>query len=119
MATHTPAPPLPAGPDLDAVFTALADPTRRAVVELLAGTPSSAGELAEHLPVTRQAVSKHLAVLERAGLVQSARIDRRVVYELTPAAFADAATWMARVGADWDRRLAALARHLAAKQAAG
>jgi DNA-binding transcriptional ArsR family regulator len=117
VAPRTPAPPA-AGPELDAVFTALADATRRAVVELLADSPSSAGELADRLPVTRQAVAKHLAVLERAGLVQSARIDRRVVYELTPAAFADAATWMARVGADWDRRLAALAVHLAAKRTA-
>jgi DNA-binding transcriptional ArsR family regulator len=89
----------------DDVFDALADRTRRRIVELLARAPATAGELAEELPVSRQAVVKHLAVLEDATLVKGVRDGRRVVYELTPGKFADAARWMQDVGAAWDRRL--------------
>ena len=92
----------------DEVFDALADRTRRRIVELLARAPAAAGELAEQLPVSRQAVVKHLAVLEDATLVKGVRDGRRVVYELTPGKFADAAQWMHDVGAAWDRRLAKL-----------
>lgn len=60
------------------------------------------------LPVSRQAVVKHLAVLEAAGLAEGTREGRRVVYRLTPGPFAAAARWMGDVGAAWDRRLAAL-----------
>ncbi len=64
------------------------------------------------MPVTRQAIVKHLGVLENAGLVEGERDGRRVVYRLTPAPFADVAQWMSDVGAAWDRRLAALADRL-------
>jgi DNA-binding transcriptional ArsR family regulator len=60
------------------------------------------------LPVSRQAVVKHLGVLEDATLVKGVRDGRRVVYELTPGKFADAARWMHDVGVAWDRRLAKL-----------
>jgi DNA-binding transcriptional ArsR family regulator len=95
---------------VDDVFGALADPTRRRVVEQLGRAPASAGELAAGLPVTRQAVVKHLAVLEEAGLVRGERVGRRVVFRLTPGRFNEAARWMHDVGAAWDRRLAKLAR---------
>jgi DNA-binding transcriptional ArsR family regulator len=97
----------------DDVFDALADPTRRRIVERLGRSPASAGEMAERLPVSRQAVVKHLAVLEGAGLVRGERDGRRVVFRLTPGAFADAAGWMHDVGAQWDRRLERLARRSA------
>jgi DNA-binding transcriptional ArsR family regulator len=93
----------------DVIFDALADPTRRRIVERLGRAPATAGELADHLPVTRQAVVKHLAVLEDAALVEGARDGRRVVYTLTPAPFADAARWMHDVGDAWDRRIDRLA----------
>jgi DNA-binding transcriptional ArsR family regulator len=93
----------------DRVFAALADPTRCRVVERLGVAPATAGEIAAKLPVSRQAVVKHLAVLEAAGLAEGTREGRRVVYRLTPGEFASAARWMGDVGAAWDRRLAALA----------
>ena len=93
----------------DRVFSALSDPTRCRVVERLGLAPATAGEIAAQLPVSRQAVVKHLAVLEAAGLAEGTREGRRVVYRLTPGQFAAAARWMGDVGAAWDRRLAALA----------
>jgi DNA-binding transcriptional ArsR family regulator len=96
------------------VFDALADPTRRRLLWMLGERgAASATELARELPVTRQAVVKHLGVLAVAGLATSSRQGREVRYRLTPAPLSDAAAWMARVGAEWDERLAALDRHLA------
>ncbi len=93
----------------DAVFTALADPTRREVVTLLSsGGPATATALAAALPVSRQAVAKHLAQLDEAGLVARTRAGREIRYALTPAPMTDAMGWMAEVGAAWDRRLDAL-----------
>jgi DNA-binding transcriptional ArsR family regulator len=103
--------------DLDAVFAALADPTRRDVVRCLADAPATATELSARVPVTRQAVVKHLSTLERAGLVDAARDGRNVKYRLTPAGFTDAVAWMTDVGAAWDKRLAALRRHVQARRA--
>jgi DNA-binding transcriptional ArsR family regulator len=94
---------------VDAVFSALADPSRRFVVETLAarGTATPT-ELAADLPVTRQAVSKHLAALREAGLVEARRSGRETRYALTPAPLTSAAEWIDEVGAAWDARLAAL-----------
>ena len=103
-------------PSSDRVFDALADPTRRRIVERIGKAPSTAGELASRLPITRQAVMKHLAILEAAGLAEGERSGRRVVYKLTPAPFVDAATWMHNVGAAWDRRIANLERSLKKKR---
>jgi DNA-binding transcriptional ArsR family regulator len=100
----------------DRIFAALADPTRCRVVERLGTAPATAGEIAAQLPVSRQAVVKHLAVLEAAGLAEGTRDGRRVVYRLTPGRFAAAAKWMGDVGAAWDRRLAALSAELAARR---
>jgi DNA-binding transcriptional ArsR family regulator len=96
----------------EAVFDALADPTRRRIVEMVGRAPATAGELAEQLPVTRQAVVKHLTTLERAELVVGERDGRRVVYRLTPAPFSEAARWMHDVGAAWDRRIEKLGRRV-------
>src|SRR3982751_1849848 len=92
---------------------AFAAPTRRFLVEALAARDTAtATELASELPVTRQAVSKHLAALGEAGLVESSRVGRETRYRLTPGALGDALAWMERVGTQWDRRLSALRRHL-------
>jgi len=98
---------------IGAVFQALADPTRRDVVTQLSRSGSiTATELAARLPVTRQAVAKHLAALAEAGLVSSVREGREVRYRLTPSPMRETVTWMAAVGAEWDDRLHALRRHL-------
>ena len=102
-------PPDRAGP----VFSALADPTRREVVRYLAEHgEATATELAGVLPVTRQAVSKHLVTLGAAGLVERHKSGREARYSLTPEPLSDAARWMAMVGAQWDDRLTNLRRHL-------
>jgi DNA-binding transcriptional ArsR family regulator len=99
--------------DTGPVFEALGDPTRRQVVRRLAeGGPASATQLAAELPVSRQAVAKHLAALEDAGLVEGEREGRERRFRLTPAPLSEAAAWMADVGAEWDRRLHRLRRRL-------
>jgi DNA-binding transcriptional ArsR family regulator len=105
----------PAHRQVDAVFDALADPTRRRVVETLArgGTVTASG-LAEDLPITRQAVAKHLAALSSADLVSSTRVGREIRYELRPQPLDEAAQWIQTVSAEWDERLDALRRSLAA-----
>jgi len=100
--------------DVGAVFAALADPTRRDVVQSMAGGSTvTASALARDLPVSRQAIAKHLALLHDAGLVAAERRGRETHYRLTPAPLTEAASWMAAVGAEWDDRLEALRAHLA------
>ena len=94
------------------VFAALADPTRRTVMERLARDPATATEIAAELPVSRQAVAKHLAVLEDAGLVRAQRAGRERRFSPTPAPLGEAISWMAAVGGQWDERLAALERYV-------
>jgi DNA-binding transcriptional ArsR family regulator len=84
---------------VDGVLEALGDPTRRVVVELLTGGGRTATSLASELPVTRQAVVQHLAVLRAAGLVESRREGREVRFELRSAALSATAAWMAGVAA--------------------
>jgi DNA-binding transcriptional ArsR family regulator len=99
--------------DTGPVFEALGDPTRREVVRRLAQDgPASATQLAAGLPVSRQAVSKHLAALEEAGLVEGERAGRERRFRLTPEPLSEAMAWMADVGAEWDRRLDRLRRRL-------
>lgn len=95
----------------DGVFDALGDPTRRRLLEQL-GThgPGSATELAESLPVSRQAVAKHLVQLEEAGLVGRARNGRAVEFHLVPAALDEVTRWSQRVGREWTERLGRLER---------
>jgi ArsR family transcriptional regulator, cadmium/lead-responsive transcriptional repressor len=98
-------------PGLSEVFGALADPTRREVMLSLAERPGlTASSLAGELPITRQAVAKHLGALSTAGLVEARREGRETRYTLTPAPLADAMEWMTDVGAEWDERLARLAK---------
>ncbi len=83
------------------------------MLELLAGRDSaSQAELAAQLPVTRQAVAKHLSTLRDAGLVRSERRGRETRYALDGAPLDDAVAWLERVGGEWDERLAALHRHV-------
>jgi DNA-binding transcriptional ArsR family regulator len=92
------------------VFGALADPTRRQLLSTIASQPATATELAGGLPISRQAVVKHLGALTDAGLLERERAGREVRYRVTPEPLSDAVSWMAHVGARWDDRLAALER---------
>jgi DNA-binding transcriptional ArsR family regulator len=97
--------------ELDQLWSAVADPTRRRVLDvLLSQGTASATAVAGELPVTRQAVAKHLAVLDRAGLVEGRREGREVRYAVRPDRLDVAARSMAQVAADWDLRLAAIKR---------
>jgi len=94
-----------------AVFVALADPTRRALLEEIAAQPeTTATQLAAGLPISRQAVVKHLTALSDAGLLKRERSGRDVRYSVTPAPLGDAVSWIAEVGGRWDERLDALKR---------
>jgi ArsR family transcriptional regulator, cadmium/lead-responsive transcriptional repressor len=91
------------------VFAALADPTRRGVLSRLSQQgPLTATELARDVPVTRQAVVKHLSQLAEAGLVTGERQGREVRYGLAAGQLGGALSWLAEVGDRWDARLAAL-----------
>lgn len=95
----------------DALWSAVADPTRRRVLDaLLERGEATTTALAHDLPVTRQAVAKHLVVLDRVGLVAGRRRGREVRYAVRPERLDDAAEAMARVAAQWDRRLARIKR---------
>jgi DNA-binding transcriptional ArsR family regulator len=93
------------------ILSALADPTRRQLLaELSARGAATATALAEDLPITRQAVVKHLAVLSRAGLVTGQREGREVRYAPRPQGVAATAQWMAALAAEWDTRLRTIKR---------
>ncbi len=94
----------------DAVFDALGDPMRRRIVERLRDGPMPVGTLAEQLPVGRPAVSKHLRVLEGAGLVEHRSVGTRNLYALAPDGLADLQQWLVGM---WDTTLAAFAAHIA------
>jgi DNA-binding transcriptional ArsR family regulator len=94
------------------VFSALGDPTRRRLLAAVAEHPATATELAGDMPISRQAVVKHLNALSDAGLLERERVGRDVRYHLTPAPLSAAVSWMADVGGQWDRRLAALVNAL-------
>ena len=96
---------------VDAVLAALADPMRRRVLATLAERgEATATTLATVLPVSRQAVVKHLNVLDRAGLVEARKQGREVRYLVRPAALDRTARWMDQLAADWARRLEAIKR---------
>ncbi len=115
---------MPQRPDFEAVaeevFTALADPTRRGILaELAAGGPATATDLATRLPITRQAIAKHLALLGEAGLVVAEPGERRRVrYRLHSAPMQVAQQFLAALARDWDGQLEALQDHLNAAVAA-
>ncbi|MEU4766617.1 metalloregulator ArsR/SmtB family transcription factor [Actinosynnema sp. NPDC023794] len=105
-------------PDVEAVaervFTALSDPTRRTILAALAaGGPATATDLADRLPVTRQAIAKHLALLTDAGLVLAEPGERRRVrFRLRSAPMRVAQQYLAALARDWDGPLSALKDHL-------
>ncbi|MEI8413070.1 MULTISPECIES: ArsR/SmtB family transcription factor [unclassified Kribbella] len=96
------------------VFVALADPSRRSILATLAsGGPATATDLADRLPITRQAIAKHLALLADAGLVTAEHGERRRVrFRLHSAPMQVAQQFLAAMARDWDSRLDALKDHL-------
>ncbi len=95
--------------DSGSVFDALGDATRRRVLADLSSLGSaSCTDLSRQMPITRQAVSKHLSALADAGLVETTRQGRAVVYRVRPQPFTEALQWMTEVGGAWDDRLARL-----------
>lgn len=95
----------------DELWSAMGDPTRRRMLDLLlADGPGTATSLSEQLPVTRQAVAKHLAVLDRVGLVHGEVAGRERRYRVDDAQVARAAEQLASVGSAWDGRLRRIAR---------
>jgi DNA-binding transcriptional ArsR family regulator len=95
----------------DELWAAVADPTRRRLLDvLLARGEATATALAAELPVTRQGIAKHLAVLDRAGLVEARREGREVLYAVRPEELDAATRWMAQVAAEWDARLYTIKR---------
>jgi DNA-binding transcriptional ArsR family regulator len=101
-----------------AVFGVLSDPTRRALLAEIAEHPAAtATQLASELPISRQAVLKHLNALADAGLLDRERSGREVRYRVTPAPLSEAVSWMADVGSQWDERLATLKREFGAGRA--
>jgi len=93
---------------MEAVLRALADQSRRTLLETLADGPASAGELADLLPIARPGVSRHLRVLREAGLVKVRREAQRRVYDLRPERFAEIDEWWASYRTLWEHRLQAL-----------
>ena len=95
----------------DDLWSAIGDPTRRRMLDLLlAGGPGTATSLADQLPVTRQAVAKHLGVLDRAGLVRANRAGREMRYRVDEAQFERAVAQLQQVGTAWDARLRRIKR---------
>ena len=91
---------------------ALAEPTRRRIVELLAEGDRSAGELAAEFATSRPGISRHLRVLREHGLVRSREDGRRRLYSLEPAPLAELDTWLERYRGFWENRLEALATEI-------
>ncbi len=104
---------------LDAVFAALADPTRRAIAERLAAGPASMTELAEPFDVTLPAIVKQLAVLEHAGLVEHQKDGRVRYFTLVPEQLDSVADWLQRYGEFWRERFDGLHGYLRAERATG
>jgi DNA-binding transcriptional ArsR family regulator len=97
---------------LSTTFAALADPTRRAILARLTEGEATVNELAEPFPITVQAVSKHLKVLERAGLIARGRSAQLRPSRLQGAALKEAADWLGGYRGFWDQRFDRLDQHL-------
>jgi DNA-binding transcriptional ArsR family regulator len=98
---------------MDAVLQALADPSRRTVLEMLRRSPATAGELADVLPIARPGVSRHLRVLREAGLVTVRQDAQRRIYTLRPDALREVDDWLENYRALWQHRLDALHTEIA------
>jgi DNA-binding transcriptional ArsR family regulator len=97
---------------LDRVFSAISDPTRRAILTQLAEGPAKVTEIASRFPVSLNAVSKHLIVLERAGLIRREIVGREHHLRLEPQPLATATAWLERYREFWEARLDAFERHI-------
>ena len=102
--------------DLDAVFGALADPTRRAILATLAEGEASVGQLADKFPISLNGVSKHVRVLEQAGLIVRDVQGRQHNLRIDAKPLEDAAGWLVRYRAFWESRLDALERLIKARK---
>ena len=98
--------------NLSAIFSALADPTRRAIIERLAAGEATAGELAEPFGISKPAVSKHLKVLEQANLIVRNKEAQWHLFRLEPSTLATASDWIAHYRRFWEDRLDALEQFL-------
>jgi DNA-binding transcriptional ArsR family regulator len=115
--TSTSAAPRGGDEHVDAVFAALADGTRRTVLRtVVTDGPITATTIADELPVSRQAVAKHLQILQAAGLVQAERAGRESRYEASTAALRAAVDWIEATDAAWSRRLGDLGREVARRR---
>lgn len=103
--------------ELSVSFAALADPTRRAILTRLSAGEATVGQLAEPFALTQQAISKHIKVLERAGLVSRSRVAQARPCRLEPAQLDHVAEWVGRHRQMWHDRYDRLDEHLAALQA--
>jgi DNA-binding transcriptional ArsR family regulator len=100
--------------ELTATFAALADPTRRAILTRLSAGDATVNELAEPFSLTQQAISKHIKVLERAGLISRSRAAQARPCRIEPARFEAAADWIDHHRQQWHERYSRLDEHLAA-----
>lgn len=107
----------PSADELTATFAALADPTRRAILSRLSAGEATVNQLAEPFALTQQAISKHIKVLERAGLISRSRAAQARPCRLEPARFDEAADWIDRHRQLWHERYDRLDEHLAALRA--
>lgn len=98
--------------DLDAVFGALAHPTRRAILLLLRSGPASVAELTEPFQVSQQAISRHVAVLQAAGLIRQRKRGRESQCALRPSTLREADRWLGVYRTLWEARFVKLARYL-------
>jgi len=98
---------------MEAALRALADDSRRTMLETLADGPATAGELAALLPIARPGVSRHLRVLREAGLVEVRQEAQRRVYSLGPQPLAEINDWLSRYLTQWEQRLDALHTEIA------
>jgi len=105
----------PPAPDVDLLFAALADPSRRAMVDRLIDGPASVSELARPLDMSLPAVVQHLHVLEASGLVRSEKLGRVRTCAIEPAALRAAERWVAERRTAWERNLDRLGEYLAAQ----
>jgi DNA-binding transcriptional ArsR family regulator len=103
-------------PDLDAAFAALADPTRRAIVARLARGDASVRELAEPFALTQQAISRHVGILRRCGLIEQRVEGQRRPCRLNAARMREVAGWITEQQREWESRLDRLEAHLRTAQ---
>lgn len=105
---------MPPKDPLSVTFSALADPTRRDILNRLRRQPLTVSDLAQHYPMSRAAVSQHLSVLERAELVRRNRRGQWIDCSITPASLDEAAQWIEQQRAEWNERLDRLQDYLSA-----